>query len=525
MRNNVLLSPETPPAAASLAPTASTADEPPPLMPTKSWRLPAPGQKWAREPRTNGSCEMITIIILVLFFGLGQINDAIGTIVAMKQPCCESLLANATTCPTATDGGAACCVAVDSCVANDACLSTCVFDSLGFSLAQFAPGPAGAFLEAFCFIAVVVALVICGLIGRGVDRAFAPKHETLTCSGAHPSLCPLTLLIGPFVSFCCVTIAANVGVHLVMDAAQLLLLVFIAVPIWLLCTPFALCSSIPSFRFVRHVQIEDQKRQTVLAGLSAMSLCTGPEAKDARDTLSFYMAASAKLLLRPSPVRLLTFVNSLAAVLFYSAWPALVGLMWFMVRLFAAATLSFFNPPQFWKEYGHAVRQRKRVGLMAYPNFWASDAYRRHAAEIGASQGGAELASAELKEQAQEQVDAQIDALKEAVTDAGGVVAAAAESGHAALVVEGGSAKAAVVRAAGTAGVHVTSELAGVLWEGAPMPPVMENLLPVLCDIVGETLFLIIFVVKAAGLTEAALQTHNAMAAKRKPKSARVGVE
>ena len=81
-----------------------------------------------------------------------------------------------------------------------------------------------------------------------------------------------------------------------------------------------------------------------------------------------------------------------------------------------------------------------------------------------------------------------------------------------------GKAEAAALGAASTAGSLVTSELAGLLWEGAPMPPILENLLPVVCDMVVETLFLVIFVVKAAGLAESALQAHEAMGAKKSNK-------
>lgn len=512
----------TPPTATPLDQPSTTTvqDELPPLKPTKSWKRPTPGQKWPIEPRKSGRTEVIAIIILVCFFSLKPIVDAIDAIVALKEPCCASLLDNVSTCPTATDGGAGCCADVDTCVANDACLSTCVFDALGFSLAQFAPGPAGAVLEVGCFIAVVVALVICGIIGRAVDRKYAPKHETLTCAGVHPLLCPLSFLIPPFVTFFCVTIAANVGVQLVMDAAQLVLLVALAVPITLLCAPLACCAAAPSFRFVRHVQIDEQRRQleTVLAGLSAASLCHGPEARDARDTLGFYLMASANLLRKPTPTRWLTFVKALAAVLFFSAWPALIGLMWFMVRLFAAATLCFLHPLEFWKEYGHAVRQRKRVAMMAYPQFWASEAYQRYAAEVGEGKSASALAIVDAKEHAQAVAEEQL----EAATEAGGAIAQVAESGASAMVEEEGSAagkaEAAAVGAASTAGALVTSELAGLLWEGAPMPPILENLLPVVCDMVRETLFLVIFVVKAAGLAESALQAHEAMGAKKSNK-------
>ena len=314
------------------------------------------------------------------------------------------------------------------------------------------------------------------------------------------------------------TIGANVGVQLVMDAAQLVLLVALAVPITLLCAPLACRATVPSFRFVRHVQINEQRRHTVLASLSAVSLCHGPEARDARDTLGFYLMASANLLRKPTPTRWLTFVKALAAVLFFSALPALIGLMWFMVRLFAAATLCFLHPLAFWKEYGHAVRQRKRVAMMAYPQFWASEAYQRYAAEVGEGKSASALAIVDAKEHAQAVVDEQL----EAAAEAGGAIAQVAESGASAMVEEEGSAagkaEAAAVGAASTAGALVTSELAGLLWEGAPMPPILENLLPVVCDMVRETLFLVIFVVKAAGLAESALQAHEAMGAKKSNK-------
>ena len=53
----------------------------------------------------------------------------------------------------------------------------------------------------------------------------------------------------------------------------------------------------------------------------------------------------SSLIVQPSAARWLTFLKALAAVLFYSAWPSLTALMWFMCRLFATATLCVLNPP------------------------------------------------------------------------------------------------------------------------------------------------------------------------------------
>jgi len=323
--------------------------------------------KWPREPRENGACELITIVILVLVFST-PITDAINKIVAVKESCCEEklgrapklyLLADAETCSNSTDGGVVlnatdggtCCVDVDTCAANDECLSDCVYDVLGFSLAPFAPGPTGAFIEIACFIGVFFGLVICGLIGRYVDRRYAPKHETLTWAGIDSSYFLLFFLIPPFVTFFCVTLAANVGVQLVLDVAQLLFFIVLVVPIWLLCTPLALGSSVPSFRFVRHTHSREKKRLAAISlkkkSLSTPqalakslwgTLCGGQKAKDTQETFISYVGAVAKLFVRPSPIRWLTFTKSLAAVL-YCAILELSGLMWFMLRLFAAATL------------------------------------------------------------------------------------------------------------------------------------------------------------------------------------------
>lgn len=409
----------------------------------------------------------------------------------------------------------------------EACVSNCVFDGLGWSLAQFLPGPGGAYLELALQIAAFFALVALGLMGRGIERRYAPKHETVTYASFHPSCLMLFPIAGMYVvvMFNCLVTAAGVGVQLVMGVVQTLFFLVICLPIGLLCVPLASGSDVPTVRFVRHVQIEDAQR-AYAGGLAAMSWKGLCKEKTERDTLLFYFKSFFRLFQNPTPTRWLTFGKALYAVLFDAAWPKLMGLMWcasqqippppplylsrqlaapslrFMLRIFSVATLCVLNPPETIKQYQDSVRQRKRVALMAYPQFWDSKQYRKF------TQGVEEEVKAEeakLKDAVKAELKAAsgLDQLEVNVKDVENKVKddLKAASGL-------GELEAAVDKYREDAVKTVSSAASELLWEGGAMPDLFQTVFGFVSDVLGETLFLVIFFVQAAGLAQLALDKH-----------------
>ena len=416
-------------------------------------------------------------------------------------------------------------------MAAEACVSNCVFDGLGWNLAQFLPGPGGAYLELALQIAAFFALVALGLMGRGIERRYAPKHETVTYASFHRSCLFLFPIAGMYavVMFNCLVTAANVGVQLVMGVVQTLFLLVICLPIGLLCVPLASGSDVPTVRFVRHVQIAKEQR-AYAGGLAAMSWKGLCKEKNERDTLLFYLKSFFRLFQNPTPTRWLTFGKALYAVLFDAAWPKLMGLMWcatppypptadqapilylsrqlaapslrFMLRIFSVATLCVLNPPEFIKQYQDSVRQRKRVALMAYPQFWDSKEYQQFAQDV---EEEVKKEEATLKEAAKAKVKAAtgLDQLEVKVKD---MENKAKDGVKAASGV--GELEAAVDKYREDAVKTVSSAASELLWEGGAMPDLFQTVFGYVSDVLGETLFLVIFFVQAAGLAQLALDKH-----------------
>ena len=173
-----------------------------------------------------------------------------------------------------------------------------------------------------------------------------------------------------------------------------------------------------------------------------------------------------------------------------------------MLRIFSVATLCVLNPPETIKQYQDSVRQRKRVALMAYPQFWDSKQYRKF------TQGVEEEVKAEeakLKDAVKAELKAAsgLDQLEVNVKDVENKVKddLKAASGL-------GELEAAVDKYREDAVKTVSSAASELLWEGGAMPDLFQTVFGFVSDVLGETLFLVIFFVQAAGLAQLALDKH-----------------
>ena len=174
----------------------------------------------------------------------------------------------------------------------------------------------------------------------------------------------------------------------------------------------------------------------------------------------------------------------------------------FMLRIFSVATLCVLNPPEFIKQYQDSVRQRKRVALMAYPQFWDSKEYQQFAQDV---EKEVKKEEATLKEAAKAKVKAAtgLDQLEVKVKD---MENKAKDGVKAASGV--GELEAAVDKYREDAVKTVSSAASELLWEGGAMPDLFQTVFGYVSDVLGETLFLVIFFVQAAGLAQLALDKH-----------------
>ena len=180
-----------------------------------------------------------------------------------------------------------------------------------------------------------------------------------------------------------------------------------------------------------------------------------------------------------------------------------------MLRIFSVATLCVLNPPEFVKQYQNSVRQRKRVALMAYPQFWDSKQYQQFAQEV---EGAVKEHEGEVKAWVQGEVDTQearvTGEVEAQLKVASGLDKLENKAKDDLKAASGLDEPEAAEKYLDDAVKTVSREASELLWENGEMPDLFQTVFGYVFDVLSETLFLVIFFVQAAGLAQLALDKH-----------------